>query len=77
MASILADNTFKFKFVNENVLIYIKISLKFVPKGPINTIPALVQIIAWRWPGVNELNSNIIAKRGMILKLFKYSVFEA
>ena len=77
MAPILADNTFKFKVVNENVLIYIKVSLKFVPKGPINTIPALVQIMAWWWPGVNELNSNIIAKRGMILKLFKYSVFEA
>ena len=26
----------------------IKISLKFVPKGPINNIPALVQIMAWR-----------------------------
>ena len=29
---------------NENVLIPIKISLKFVPKGPINNIPSLVQI---------------------------------
>ena len=28
-----------------------KISLKFVPKGPINNIPALVQIMAWRRPG--------------------------
>ena len=27
------------------------ISLKFVPKGPINNIPALVQIMAWRRPG--------------------------
>ena len=27
-------------------------SLKFVPKGPINNIPALVQIMAWRRPGV-------------------------
>ena len=26
----------------------IKISLKFVPKGRINNIPALVQIMAWR-----------------------------
>ena len=25
--------------------------LKFVPKGPINNIPALVQIMAWRRPG--------------------------
>ena len=29
-------------FFNENVLIAIKLSLKFVPKGPINNIPALV-----------------------------------
>ena len=31
--------------------ITIKISLKFVPKGPINSIPALVQMMAWRRPG--------------------------
>ena len=44
------DDIFKCIFLNENVWISIKISLKFVPKGPINNIPALVQIIAWRWP---------------------------
>ena len=38
-------------FLNENVWIFIKISLEFVPKGPINNIPALVQIMAWRRPG--------------------------
>ena len=36
------DDTFKRIFWNENVRISIKISLKFVPKGPINKIPALV-----------------------------------
>ena len=35
-------------FLNENVWISIIISLKFVPKGPINNIPALVAIMAWR-----------------------------
>ena len=25
-----------------------KISLKFIPKGPINNIPSLVQVMAWR-----------------------------
>ena len=45
-----ADDTFKRIFLNENVIISIKISLKFVPKGPINNIPVLVQIMAWR-PG--------------------------
>ena len=37
-----ADDTFKRIFLNENVGISIKISLKFVHKGPINNIPALV-----------------------------------
>ena len=32
---------------NENIWISIKSSLKFVPKGPINNIQALVQIMAW------------------------------
>ena len=36
------DDIFKYIFLNENVLISIKISLKFVPKGQINNIPALV-----------------------------------
>ena len=37
-----ADDIFKRIFFNENVWISIKISPKFVPKGPINNIPALV-----------------------------------
>ena len=49
-----ADDTFKRIFLNENVRIPIKISMKFVPKGPINNIPALVQIMAWRRPGDNH-----------------------
>ena len=36
------DDIFKCIFLNKNVLILIKISLKFVPKGQINNIPALV-----------------------------------
>ena len=36
--------------VNSDVYISIKISLKFVPSGPINNISALVQIMAWRRP---------------------------
>ena len=43
-----ADDTFKRIFLNENVDISNEISLKFVPKGPINNNPALVQIMAWR-----------------------------
>ena len=33
------------------IKIAIKISVKFVPKGPINNIPTLVKIMAWHWPG--------------------------
>ena len=51
-----ADETFKRSFLNENVRIAIKISLKFVPKGPINNNPALVQIMAWRRPGDKPLS---------------------
>ena len=45
------DDIFKCLFLNENAWISIKISLKFVPNGPINKIPALVQIMAWRRSG--------------------------
>ena len=50
-----ANDTFKRIFLNENVRISIKISLKFVPKGPINNYPALVQIMAWRRSGDKPL----------------------
>ena len=52
----IADDTFKRIFLNENVIISIKISLKFVPKGPNNNIPELVQIMAWRLPGDKPLS---------------------
>ena len=51
-----ADDIFKCIFLNENVWISIKLSLKFVPKGPIDNIPALVQIMAWRRPGDKPLS---------------------
>ena len=51
-----ADDTFKRIFLNENVRISIKISLNFVPKGPINNNPALVQIMAWRRSGDKSLS---------------------
>ena len=51
-----ADDIFKCIFLNENVWISIKISLKIVPKGPINSITALVQIMAWRHSGDKPLS---------------------
>ena len=55
-----ADDTFKRIFFNENVRISIKISLKFVPRGPINIIPALVQIMAWCRPGDKPLSEPML-----------------
>ena len=54
------DDIFKCIFVNENVWISLKISLKFVPKVPINNIPALVLIMAWRRPGDKPLSEPMI-----------------
>ena len=55
MAAILADDIFKRIFVNENNIIPIQISLKFVPRSPIDNRPALVQLMAWRRPGDKPL----------------------
>ena len=55
-----ADDIFKRIFFNENVRISIKISLKFVPKGPINNISALVQIMACRLVSAKPLSEPMI-----------------
>ena len=57
-----ADDTFKCIFLNENVIISIKISLKFVPKFRINSIPALVQIMAWHLPGDKPLSEPMMVR---------------
>ena len=54
------DDIFIFIFLNENVWISVKISLKFVPKGSINNIPALIQIMAWRQPGDKPLSESML-----------------
>ena len=53
-----ADDPFKRIFLNATLRISIKISLNFVPKRPINNIPALVQIMAWRRPGDKPLSES-------------------
>ena len=50
------DYIFKCIFLNENVWNSTKISLNFVPKSPINSIPALVQTMAWHRPGDKPLS---------------------
>ena len=56
------DNIFKCIFLNGNVWILVRISLKFVSKGPINNIPALVQIMAWRIAGDKPLSEPMMVK---------------
>ena len=41
------DDIFKRIFLNENLIISIQYSMKFVPKGPIDNKLALVQVMAW------------------------------
>ena len=49
-----ADDIFKW--------VLLKISLKFVPKVRINNIPALVQFMAWRWPGDKPLSEPMMVR---------------
>ena len=50
-----ADDIFKRNFFNENVWISIKISLKFVPKGPVYNIPAFRE-----WLGAVQATSHCL-----------------
>ena len=56
------NNIFKCIFWNENAWILIKISLKVVPWGPINNIPALFQIMAWCQPGDKPLSEPVMVR---------------
>ena len=51
-----SEDIFSWIFVNEIVWLLIKIPLKFVPMTSINTIPALIQIMAWHRPGGKPLS---------------------
>ena len=57
-----ADDSFKCSSLNDNVWITIKHSLKLVPKGLINNIPTLVQIMAWRRPGDKPLSEPMMVR---------------
>ena len=61
MAANLADDIFNRIFLNENVWISIKISLKFVRKDPIDDKPALVQVMAWCRTGYKPLPEPMLA----------------
>ena len=49
-------------FWKENIYILIQISLKFVPKGPINNKPTFVLIMAKRLIGTKPLDEPMLTK---------------
>ena len=61
LAALFADDIFKCIFLDEYIWILTDISLKFVPWGLINNIPALVQIMAWHRPGDKPLSEPVMA----------------
>ena len=60
--SLLADNILKYITFDKNCCILIKISLKFVPKGPIHSLSALVQVMVWRRTGDKPLPALMLTK---------------
>ena len=55
-----AEKKIKCFLLNENVSIPINISLTFVPNGPVDNIPALVQLMAWCRPGDKPLSETMM-----------------
>ena len=62
MAVILADDNFKCIFLNENDRIPIKISLKFIPRNPIDYKSALDQVMAWHRRGDKPLPESVLTQ---------------
>ena len=56
------DDIFRCIFINEKFCILIEISLKCVPKGPIDNNPALVQIMAWCRIGNKPLSEPMLTR---------------
>ena len=57
----ITDDIFK-SICNESVWISITISLKFVPKGPIDYKSALVQVMAWHRTGEKPLPESMLTQ---------------
>ena len=48
--------------MNEKFPISIRISLKFIPKGPIDNRSALIQVMTWHQTGVKPLPEPMLTK---------------
>ena len=57
-----ADDIFKFIFLNEKFCILIRISLKFVHKGPVDNNPELVKIMTWYRIGDKPLSEPMLIR---------------
>ena len=53
---------FQINFLEWKCMIFIKISLKSVSEGPINNIPASVQMMAWHRPGDEQLSEPMMVR---------------
>ena len=62
------DDILKCIFLNKKVSISTKISLKFVPKGPVNNSPASVQAMTLYDPMIITLLTHICATRSQWVK---------
>ena len=58
---LFTDIIFKYIFLNEIYCIFIRNSQKYVPRGPIISIPALVQMMAWHPTGAKPLSEQMLA----------------
>ena len=65
MVAILADDIFKWIFLNGNDRILIQISLNFVPRSPIDNKPALIQVMAIAWISDDPVPRRIDAALGV------------
>ena len=57
----ILEDRFTCIFLDENCDIWIKMSLKYVPRNLISNKPAFVQIIAWRRTGAKPLSEPMMA----------------
>ena len=57
-----ADDILRCIFVNEKFRILMKLLLKFVPMGPFDSNPALVQIMAWHRIGDTPLSEPMLTR---------------
>ena len=58
MVAIVADDNFKYIFLNENNKFW---TLKFVPRSPLENKSALVQVMTWRRKGDKSLSEPMLA----------------